>query len=112
MQFKSSQVGDVVQIEINDRLEADTVEEFRKAMLHLVDERKNKIVLNLEQVSFVDSSGLGCMVSVLRKFRQNSGDIKLACISDSIRPLIEIVRLHRVFDIYDSAEEAVVSFAR
>lgn len=110
MQIKISQAGDVTQVQIDDRMEADTVQVFRDAMSRLVGAGKIKVVINLGKVSFIDSSGLGCIVSVLRQFRQNDGDIKLACITDSIRPLIEIVRLHRVFDIYDSAEEAVRSF--
>ncbi|WP_028581613.1 STAS domain-containing protein [Desulfogranum japonicum] len=110
MPIQSSQVGDVTRVRIDDRLEADTVQEFRNAMSRLADEGNIKIVLDFGNVSFVDSSGLGCIVSALRQFRQYEGDIKLACITDNIRPLIEIVRLHRVFDIYDSAEEAVKSF--
>lgn len=110
MQIQNNQAGDVTSIRIDDRLEADTVQEFRDTMSQLASQGKIKIVLDLGKVSFIDSSGLGCIVSVLRQFRQKNGDIKLACITDSIRPLIEIVRLHRVFDIYDSAEEAVRSF--
>lgn len=110
MKIQNSQAGDVTTVQIDDRLEADTVQEFRDTMLQLASKGKIKIVLDLGKVSFIDSSGLGCCVSVLRQFRQNDGDIKLACIMDSIRPLIEIVRLHRVFDIYDSVEEAVRSF--
>jgi anti-sigma B factor antagonist len=110
MQIQNSQAGYVTTIQIDDRLEADTVQGFRDTMSQLASKGKIKIVLDLGKVSFIDSSGLGCIVSVLRQFRQKDGDIKLACITDSIRPLIEIVRLHRVFDIYDSAEEAVRSF--
>lgn len=110
MQIQNNKAGDVITVQIDDRLEADTVQEFRDAMSQLASEGKIKIVLDLGKVSFIDSSGLGGIVSILRQFRQNDGDIKLARITDSIRPLIEIVRLHRVFDIYDSAEEAVKSF--
>jgi anti-sigma B factor antagonist len=110
MHIKKNQVKDITQVQIDDRLEADTVQEFRDSMSQLASEGKIKIVLDLGMVSFIDSSGLGCLVSILRQFRQNDGDIKIACITDNIRPLIEIVRLHRVFDIYDSVEEAVKNF--
>lgn len=110
MPIKSSQVGDVTQVRIEDRLEADTAKEFRDYMSQLADAGQIKIVLDFGNVSFIDSSGLGCIVSALRQFRQYEGDIKLASITDNVRPLIEIVRLHRVFDIYDSVEEAMKSF--
>jgi anti-sigma B factor antagonist len=110
MPIHSSQTGNITQVQIEDRLEADTAQEFRDAMTQLADAGKIMLVLDFSKVSFMDSSGLGCIVSALRQFRQKDGDIKLACITDDVRPLIEIVRLNRVFDIYDSVEEAVKSF--
>ena len=111
MQMQTNQTGDVTVMIINDRLEADTVEEFRTTMNGLVDQGVTKVVINFADISFVDSSGLGGLVSAVRKFRQKDGDIKLACINDNVRPLVEIVRLHRIFDIFDAEDEAVKSFS-
>ena len=111
MQMRTNQTGDVTVVKIDDRLEADTVEEFRSTMHGLAERGQVKVVINFGDISFVDSSGLGGLVSAVRKFRQHDGDIKLACINDNIRPLVEIVRLHRIFDIFDAEDEAVKSFA-
>jgi len=111
MQMTINQNGDVTVVAIDDRLEADTVEEFRTSMHDLAEQGQVKVVLDFTNVSFVDSSGLGGLVSAVRKFRQHDGDIKLACINDNVRPLVEIVRLHRIFDIFDSVDEAVNSFS-
>ena len=111
MQMRTHQTGDVTVVKIDDRLEADTVEEFRSTMHELAEQGQLKVVINFSDISFVDSSGLGGLVSAVRKFRQHDGDIKLACINDNIRPLVEIVRLHRIFDIFDAEDEAVKSFA-
>lgn len=97
MRIQTSQDGDITLVEITDRLEADTVSAFRDAMAELAAAGKDRLVLNLREVTLIDSSGLGGLVAVLRQFRQKNGDIKLACITDYIRPLIEIVRLHRIF---------------
>lgn len=111
MQMKTSQSKDVTLVEIDDRLEADTVEEFRSTMHQLAEEGQVKVVIDFNNISFVDSSGLGGLVSAVRQFRQQDGDIKLARITDDVRPLVEIVRLHRIFDIFDSVDEAINNFA-
>jgi len=111
MQMRTSQTGDVTVVKIDDRLEADTVEEFRTTMHKLAEQGHVKVVIDFSNISFVDSSGLGGLVSAVRKFRQHDGDIKLACINDNVRPLVEIVRLHRIFDIFDAEDEAIKSFA-
>lgn len=110
MIIQVSQAKEVSLVQIETRLEADSAQDFRDVMSDLTAESRYKVVIDLAKVSFIDSSGLGCLVSAVRQFRQEKGDIKLACITDNVRPLIEIVRLHRVFDIYDSVEEAMKSF--
>ena len=111
MQITTNQNGEVTVVAIDDRLEADTVEAFRTSMHDLAEQGQVKLVLDFSNISFVDSSGLGGLVSAVRKFRQHDGDIKLACINDNVRPLVEIVRLHRIFDIFDAVDEAVNSFS-
>jgi len=111
MQMTTNQNGDVTVVAVDDRLEADTVEEFRTSMHDLAEQGQVKVVLDFSNIAFVDSSGLGGLVSAVRKFRQHDGDIKLACITDNVRPLVEIVRLHRIFDIFDAVDEAVNSFS-
>ena len=69
-----------------------------------------KVVLDLSELKFVDSSGLGAMLSSLRQLNGVGGDLKLCGMNKPIRSLFELVRMHRVFEIYNTREEAIRSF--
>jgi anti-sigma B factor antagonist len=69
-----------------------------------------KLVFDLSRVQFVDSSGLGAFISCLRKVNARGGDLKLCGMSKQVRAIFELVRMHRVFDIAGTREEAVRSF--
>ncbi len=71
---------------------------------------KRRIVIDLEQVEFIDSSGLGALVSYVRILRNLNGDLKLVGLNDKIRHVFELTRAFRLFDIFDSTSAAVESF--
>ena len=66
----------------------------------------NVLVLDLSQVPMMDSSGLGMVVSLLKKMSERKGDLRLAALSEKVRMLVEITRLQTVLDIYDSVDKA------
>ncbi len=69
-----------------------------------------KLVFDLSQLKFVDSSGLGAILSCLRQLNAAGGDLKLCGLSKPVRALFELVRMHRIFDILNDREEAVRAF--
>jgi len=69
-----------------------------------------KVVLDLSKVEFIDSSGLGALVASLRQAHAVGADIKLSGLRKPVRALFELVRMHRVFEVFNSAEEAVASY--
>ena len=64
----------------------------------------------LKNVKFVDSSGLGTLLSCLRVLRARDGDMKLYGMNKQVKALFELVRMQRIFNIYDTAEEAIQAF--
>ncbi len=64
-------------------------------------------VADLSRVDFMDSAGLGLLTSLLKRVSENGGDLKLACLQKKTRMLFEITRAFRVFDTFDSIEEAI-----
>ncbi len=90
------------------KIDASVAVEFRKKMLELVEKGENRLVLDLEEVEFIDSSGLGALVSVL-KHSGPDGTIKLFAVKDAVRSIFELTRLDRVFAIHISEEGAVES---
>jgi anti-sigma B factor antagonist len=103
-------VGDVaVAMVPMEELDAGNAAEFKRDIAPVVDANA-KLVLDLSRLRFVDSSGLGAFISCLRKLNAKGGDLKLCGMSRQVRAVFELVRMHRVFDIYGTSEEAVRAF--
>ena len=98
-------------IEVNeDRLDAHNSGELKTQMLTFFDEGKNNLVIDLKAVRFVDSSGLGSLVSGFKNASARNGNLKLCGLQPQVRSMFELTRLHRVFEIFPDADEAVASF--
>ena len=92
-----------------DELDAGNAEELKRDVAPLLETDK-KLVFDLSRVRFADSSGLGALISCLRKVNANGGELRLCGMSDQVRTLFELVRMHKVFDTYATREEAVRAF--
>lgn len=96
---------------VGESLETDNVAAFRMAIAPIL-ERSRRIVLDLSQVSFMDSTGLGSMLSCLRAVKGKDGSLKLSNLTPEVRQLFEMVLMDRVFEIYPTSDDAVASFAK
>ncbi len=92
-----------------DELDASNSGEFKRDVAPVL-QANAKVVLDLGQLRFVDSSGLGAMLSCLRQLSAKNGDLKLCGMSKQVRALFELVRMHRIFDIYGTRDDAVAAF--
>jgi len=93
-----------------EELDASNASEFKRDMGPVLTSNP-KLVLDLSKLRFVDSSGLGAMLSCLRQLSAQGGDLKLCAMSKQVRALFELVRMHRIFDIYPTRDEAVKAFS-
>jgi anti-sigma B factor antagonist len=95
-----------------ERIDIEVAGELRTALLGLIESGKRNLVMDLGGVTFIDSSGLGALVSAFKtlKTRKQDGDIRLANAQPSVVELLEIIRLNRVFSSYPSVEQAVHSY--
>jgi anti-sigma B factor antagonist len=94
-----------------EELDAGNAAEFKRDIAPLLEAHAN-LVLDLSRLLFVDSSGLGAFISCLRNLNAKGGDLKLCGMSRPVRAVFELVRMHRVFDILATREEAVRAFER
>jgi anti-sigma B factor antagonist len=110
MEIVADKVGAVtVAIIPVDELEASNAGEFKRDIAPIL-QADSRLVLDLSQLKFVDSSGLGALLSCLRQLSAKGGDLKLCGMSKQVQALFELVRMHRIFDIYGTREEAVNAF--
>jgi anti-sigma B factor antagonist len=106
------EVGRVTIVRCKGRIIAGPETEALHAhMAHVLRDRKT-ITLNLSEVDFVDSSGLGAMVRALTSARQVHGDVKLCNVQENIHKVLKMTHLIQLFDIHDSEEKAVAAFYR
>jgi anti-sigma B factor antagonist len=108
--MKIEQSGDIVLVSFtNDHLDASNNPEFKRIIVPVI-EKADKVVLDMSDVRFVDSSGLGSILSCLRTLHEKNGELRICCVSKPVRVLFELVRLHKIVDISETREEAIKSF--
>ena len=110
MDFTTDTEGDVRVINIPDRLTSETSDVLKRMLKELVDKGYYKIVMNLEQTEYMDSSGLGAIVSKIAATRSKKGDIRLASPRKYVVNLLELTHIDQIIKIYDQRSEAVNSF--
>jgi anti-sigma B factor antagonist len=111
MKIVERQVSDVVVLDLHGKIligEGDDA--LRDAVTRLVDSGKTKIILNLADVPYVDSAGLGEIVRCYTTVSRKGGKLKLLNLTKKIKDLLAITKLLTVFETYDSEDEAAKSF--
>ena len=93
-----------------DELDASNAGEFKRDMAPVL-ESDTRVVMDFSRLRFIDSSGLGAVLSCLRQLSAKGGDLKLCGMSKQVRSTFELVRMHRIFDIFPTREEAVRAFS-
>ena len=109
METSTEQLGNVLKISLTGRLVAGCAEEF-KHLLMSSTKTSNLILLDLSQMNYIDSSGLGAMVFAHQEITHRGGQLKIACLQPKPRVVFDITKVYRIFDIYDDVETAISSF--
>jgi anti-anti-sigma factor len=112
IKISERRIGDVTILDLQGRLVLD--EGDTSCVEHidlLVRQDRTRVVLNLEDVTYIDSAGVGALVAKYITLRKRGGDLKLLRLSDRVRHVIGIAHLLAVFETFESEELAVRSFA-
>ena len=111
MDITSEKVGDVTVVVLEgDHLDASNTREFKRDLTALLPPGA-KVVMDLGKVQFVDSSGCGALLSCLKTLTENHGDLKICQVNKYVRQVFDLIRLHRICDVFDTRDEAVKAFA-
>ena len=106
------QAGDVTVLDLDGKVTiGEGTVALRNAIRRLLGEGKNKILLNLGGVGYIDSSGIGELVSSFTAVNKEGGTLKLLNLTQKIQDLLAITKLLTVFDVFDSEAEALSSFS-
>ncbi len=99
-------------IQVDKSLTSATVDLFREHLSkwQLAEPDVKNYVIDLKQVDFMDSAGLGTLIATLKRVTELGGDMKIACLQKKPRMVFEITRAYKVFEIYDTVEDALKMF--
>ena len=112
VKLTTRQVGDVTVIDAAGRITlGEGASAFRDAIRDLVAKGNKKVLLNLGDVSYIDSSGIGELVSGFTTVTNSGGQLKLVGLSKRVKDLLQITKLYTVFEVFDDETEAVRGFA-
>jgi anti-sigma B factor antagonist len=106
LDVKMERDGDTCVLALKGEVDVYTSPSFKERLVKTIDEGCTRIVVDLEGVDFIDSSGLGVLVSGLRRVKENGGSIRLICTREPILKVFRITGLDRVFPIFGNIEDA------
>ena len=111
MNLKSERKNGIITIYVKEeRLDAHNSVELKGEMQNLFETGAKNILVDLKDVRFIDSSGLGALVSGFKNAISHQGNLKLSSLQPQVKSMFELTRLHRVFEIFPSSSEALDNF--
>jgi anti-anti-sigma factor len=111
LEVQSRQVDNgVTVVAPTGRLDVAGAPALKDAISEALKNGQPRVVLDLEGVSFVDSTGLGSVIAALKQIRSSQGDLRLAAPNQQVRVVLELTTLDRVFPYYSTVEEALTGF--
>ena len=112
VKLSNRQVGDVTVVDATGRITlGEGASTLRDTMRDLAAKGSKKLLLNLSEVSYIDSSGIGEMVSSYTTITNHGGQLKLLGLSKRVKDLLQITKLYTVFEVFEDEASAVRSFA-
>ncbi len=102
--------NEVCVISLRGDIGAETVNDFKTKIDGVINTSIKKYIIDFQNIVYLNSVGVGAIAAVLKKVKKFQGNIKLVNVSSSIQELFEMTRLTKVFEIFDSEEEALKSY--
>lgn len=110
MSFQLSRDGDVTLIEVEGQLIVGNRQELKQQVLEQLEAGDLKFVIDFEKTGYIDSSGLGVLVSLSKKIREQGGELRLSSLNEDLRTLFELTKLDTLFRIADDKGQALEGF--
>jgi anti-sigma B factor antagonist len=108
--FETRAEGNLVIVDITGQLDAFTIPDVKAEFKKLTDARNYNLIVNLENVNYVNSTAIGAIVAVAQQVRRRKGDLKLYGMKDDIRKVFDLVGASKILEIFKTEQEAVSSF--
>jgi anti-sigma B factor antagonist len=110
MSFQTSKENAVVVVDVDGQLIVGNRQELKQKVLDELEAGERKFLIDFANTGYIDSSGLGVLVSLSKKIREQGGELRLANLNEDLRTLFELTKLDTLFNIADSRGDALASF--
>ncbi len=110
MSFTIAKSGDITLVEVEGQLIVGNRQELKQRVLEELEHGERQFLIDFARTGYIDSSGLGVLVSLSKKIREIGGELRLANLNDDLRTLFELTKLDTLFQIADTRERALESF--
>lgn len=110
MSFQTSKQDDVVVVDVDGQLIVGNRQELKQKVLDELEGGERKFLIDFANTGYIDSSGLGVLVSLSKKIREQGGELRLSNLNEDLRTLFELTKLDTLFQIADSRGEALAGF--
>jgi len=111
MKFKVREVGNVTIIDLSGKLmggcDADV---FRDLIHELLEKGRRQVIVNLSEITWVNSTGVGILITGYTTLRKNKGDLRLLNVSNKIQSILYVTKLNLIFECFEDEQAAVASF--
>lgn len=109
LSLSTREVGDVTVVSVGGEIDVYTAPKLRDRLSELVNDGRYHLVIDMEQVEFLDSTGLGVLVGGLKKVRAHQGSMEIVCHQPRLLKIFRITGLAKVFRIHDSEDAALAA---
>jgi anti-sigma B factor antagonist len=110
MDIMEKKLGSVSLLSLSGRLDAYSATEVEKKLDSLIEAGQIRLVIDLEKLEYISSSGLRVFLAALKKAKKQQGDVKLACMKPFIKEVFDIAGFSQLFNIFDTQDAAVSNF--
>ena len=110
MSFTMTKHGRVVVVDVDGQLIVGNRQELKQKVLDELEKGERKFLIDFARTGYIDSSGLGVLVSLSKKIREQAGELRLADLNDDLKTLFELTKLDTLFQIADNRDRGLESF--
>ncbi len=110
MAFHMSREGEVTVVDVDGQLIVGNRQELKQKVLDELESGSRKFLVDFTETGYIDSSGLGVLVSLSKKIREVGGELRLSSLNEDLRTLFELTKLDTLFRIAGSREEGLAAF--
>jgi len=112
LKYKIREREGVVIIDLSGKLMGGSdADIFKECIYDLLEDGKKKIIVNLGKVTWINSAGVGILITGYTTMRKKEGDLKLLNVSEKIKSILYVTKLNLIFECYESEEDAVKSYS-